>query len=71
MLPKEMIKEFVGKVCHISVFDSAISSYVKILEVEENWIKTADEKNNISLINGDMVKSIHLAPEKYQKKFEK
>lgn len=71
MLPREMIKEFIGKVCHIIVFDSMSSTYVKILDIENNWIKIADKNGEISLINGDMVKSINIAPEKYQKKFDK
>ena len=71
MLPKEMIKEFIGKVCYVMVFDTAITSYMKILDAEDNWIKVVDDKGEVSLINGDMVKSIRIASEKHQKKFEK
>ena len=71
MLPKEMIKEFIGKVCYVTVFDTALTSYMKILNVEDNWIKVVDDKGEVSLINGDMVKIIRIASEKHQKKFEK
>ena len=71
MLPKEMLKEFIGKVCYINVFDVSMTSYMKILNVEDNWIKVTDDKGVISIINGDMVKSIQIANEKQQKKFEK
>ncbi len=71
MLPKEMLKEFIGKVCYVNVFDVSMTSYMKILNVEDNWIKVTDDKGVISIINGDMVKSIQIANEKQQKKFEK
>ena len=71
MLPKEMIKEFIGKVCYVAVFDTSLTSYMKILDVEDNWIKVVDDKGEVSLINGDMVKIIRIASEKHQKKFEK
>ena len=71
MLPKEMLKEFIGKVCYVNVFDVSMTSYMKILNVEDNWIKVTDDKGVISIINGDMIKSIQIANEKQQKKFEK
>ena len=66
MLPKEMIKEFVGKVCYVYVFEGSMSTLARIIEVEDNWIKVKDKKGVISMINGDMVKTIQIAPEKYQ-----
>ncbi len=68
MLPKEMIKEFVGKVCYVNVFDASVTSYTRILEIEDNWIKVKDNNGIITMINGDMVKSIQLAAEKHQSK---
>ena len=66
MRPKEMIKEFVGKVCYVSVFEGSMSPLARIIDVEDNWIKVKDKKGVISMINGDMVKTIQIAPEKYQ-----
>lgn len=68
MLPKEMIKEFIGKVCYVNVFEASMTSYARILDVEDNWIKVKDDKGVVSMINGDMVKSIQVAAEKYQSK---
>ena len=38
----------------------------KIIAIEDNWIKV-EEKNKIRIINGDMIRDISIAPEKYQK----
>lgn len=69
MLPKEIVKEFVGQVCSIVSFESSFGTNARILDVEDNWLKIKDE-NGISIINGDMVKSIRILPEKYQKKYQ-
>lgn len=66
MLPAELMKDFIGKVCSIIVFDSSIGIGGKIEAVEENWIKV-NQKGKCRLINGDMVKQIEIMPEKYQK----
>lgn len=67
MLPEGMMKEFVGKVCSISLFDDSFSGMVgKIVAVEENWIRV-EKKNSSRLVNGDMIRDIKLMPEKYQK----
>lgn len=66
MLPKEMIKEFIGKVCYINVFDTSMSTYARVLDIEENWLKVKNDQGNISMINGDMIKTIEVAKEKYQ-----
>lgn len=68
MLPENMTKEFIGKVCYVNVFEASMASYVRILDVESNWLKVKDDKGVISMINGDMVKSIQIAKEKYQTK---
>ena len=60
------MKEFIGKVCSITLFNKAFEITGKILEVEENWIKV-QEKDTTRLVNGDMVIDIKIMPEKYQK----
>lgn len=64
-VPQELIKEFIGKVCTIMLFEDSFGVGVKgkIVAVEENWIKV-EEKNKIRLINGDMIKDISIVPEK-------
>ena len=39
----------------------------KIVAVEDNWIKV-ENKKEVRILNGDMVQSITLMPEKYQNK---
>ena len=65
-MPQEMIKEFMNKVCTISLFNESIGVQGKIVAVEDNWIKV-EEKNGSRMINGDMIRDIKLMPEKYQK----
>ncbi len=65
-MPKELIKDFIGKVCIIVLLDEAFGTQGKIIAVEDNWLKV-EEKNKVRLINGDMIKDISIAPEKYQK----
>ena len=64
-MPKELMKEFIGKVCSIVLFNESFSLTGKIVEVEDNWIKV-QEKNKVRLINGDMIVDITILPEKYQ-----
>lgn len=66
MLPAELIKEFIGKVCEITLFNSSFGVMGKIVAVEDNWLKV-DEKGKIRLINGDMVMNIKIMPPRYQK----
>lgn len=66
-MPQELIKEFVGKVCSISLYNDLSGITGKILEVEENWMKVK-HKNSVQLINGDMIMKIEILPEKYQNK---
>ncbi len=66
MLPKELIKEFIGKVCEITLFNSSFGVCGKIEAVEDNWLKV-NEKGKIRLLNGDMIMNIKIMPEKYQK----
>ena len=65
-MPQELMKEFIGKVCTIILFNETFGIQGKIVAVEENRIKF-EEKNKIRLINGDMIRDISIAPEKYQK----
>ena len=69
MIPKQLIQEFIGKVCYVSVFDGSFSSMVRILDTEENWLKVKGA-SGIGLINGDMLKEIKLAPDKHQNKYQ-
>ena len=65
-MPQELMKEFIGKVCTIILFNESFGVQGKIVAVEDNWIKV-EEKNKGRLINGDMIRDISIAPEKYQK----
>lgn len=69
MIPNELIKDFIGKVCYISVFEGSFSSMVRILEAEGSWLKVRGS-DGIGLVNCDMLKEIKLAPEKYQNKYQ-
>ena len=65
-MPTELIKEFMGKVCAIVLFNDSFGVTGKIVAVEENWIKV-EEKNKVRLINVNMIRDISILPEKYQK----
>ena len=68
-MPKDLIQEFINKVCHIALFNDSFGMTGKIVAVEENWIKVEPykSKEGIKLINGDMIRDISIMPEKYQK----
>lgn len=59
-MPVEMLKEFIGKTCVISLFNDLGGVQGTILAVEENWIKV-EEKKKIRMINGDMIRDIATA----------
>ena len=65
-MPQELMKEFMGKVCTIILFNDSFGVQGKIVALEDNWIKV-EEKNRIRLINGDMVRDISIVPDKHQK----
>ena len=69
-MPKELIKDFIGKVCSISIFNDSFGVCGKIVAVEDNWIKVVSykSKTEIKLINGDMIRDISVMPDKYQNK---
>lgn len=56
-MPTEMMKEFIGKQCVITLFNEMGGVQGTILAVEENWIKV-DEKKRVRIINGDMIRDI-------------
>lgn len=56
-MPTEMIKDFIGKECIISMFNEMAGVQGTILAIEENWIKV-EEKKKIRIINGDMIRDI-------------
>lgn len=66
-MPKEMMQEFMGKVCSIMLFNDSFGMTGKIVAIEENWIKV-ENKKEVRILNGDMIQSISLMPEKYQNK---
>ncbi len=68
MLPKELMNEFIGKVCEITIFNSSFGVCGRIEAMEENWIKV-NEKSKIRLLNGDMIMNIKIMPDKYQNKW--
>lgn len=65
-MPTELIKEYMGKVCSITLFNEYSGITGKIVSVEGNWIKV-EEKNTSRLVNGDMIRDIKIMPDKYQK----
>ncbi|CCZ56176.1 uncharacterized protein BN478_00083 [Clostridium sp. CAG:1219] len=65
-MPNEMMKEFIGKVCTITLFNESFGIVGKIVSTESNWVKVS-EKNTYRIINGDMIRDIKIMPEKYQK----
>ena len=65
-MPKELMKEFIWKVCSITLFNESFWVQGKIVKFEDNWIKV-EEKNRIRIINGDMIRDISIVSEKPQK----
>lgn len=62
-MPQKMSKEFLNKMCTITLFNASFAVKGRVVEIEENWIKV-EEKNNIRIINGDMIMDIKILPEK-------
>lgn len=42
-MPKELMKEFIGKVCSIMLFNDSFGVMGKIITVEDNWIKVEEK----------------------------
>ena len=45
-MPKELIQEFIGKVCAITLFNESSGIKGKIMSVEDNWIKVIENGTN-------------------------
>lgn len=56
-MPIEMMKEFIGKECRISVGGIVGDIVGKITEAEGDWIKI-EESGKIRMINGDKIRVI-------------
>ena len=65
-MPQELMKEFLGKICSVVLFNDLSGVQGKIVAIEDNWIKV-EQKNKVRIINGDMIRDISILPEKYQK----
>ena len=65
-MPTELMKDLIGKVCSITLFNESFGITGKIISIEGNWIKVS-EKDTSRLVNGDMIRDIKIMPEKYQK----
>lgn len=48
-MPKEMLQEFIGKECSITMFNEIGAVQGKIISVEENWIKVEEKRKSVSL----------------------
>ncbi len=59
-MPTEMLKEFIGKQCTISLFNDTFGVNGTIVAIEGNWIKV-EEKKKIRIINGDIIRDISAA----------
>lgn len=59
-MPVEMLREYIGKECVITMFNDLMERKGTILAIEENWIKI-EEKKKISILNGDMIHDIAIA----------
>lgn len=57
-MPTELIKDFIGKKCVITMFSGEFAVKGTIVAIENNWIKVEEKNNNVRLINGDMITSI-------------
>ena len=63
MIPAEMLQEFLGKDCQISLFNEICAVQGKLIAMEENWVKV-EEKKRIRIINGDMIRDISVTKQK-------
>jgi hypothetical protein len=58
-MPKEMLQEFLGKECFITMFNAMGAIQGTVISIEDNWIKV-EEKKKVRIINGDMIRDISL-----------
>lgn len=68
-MPTELMQEFTGKLCRITMFNSEQALAV-ILKTEGNWLK-AEENGKAKLINADLIRSIAEATEREQEAYRK
>lgn len=62
-MPVGMLNECIGKEVTICVEGELSGFRATVLSIEENWIKV-EEKNNIRIINGDMITQISVPKNK-------
>ncbi|MCM1441629.1 MAG: hypothetical protein NC131_20840 [Roseburia sp.] len=67
-MPMEFMKEFIGQVCQINMFDG-MGEVAMLTDVEGSWLKV-ENNGKTALINGELVRSIFAMPEKYQEKYQ-
>ena len=68
-MPMELIQEFTGKLCRITMFNTEQALAV-IVKTEGSWLKVEENGQN-KLINGDLIRSITEATEKEQEAHRK
>ncbi len=42
-MPTELMKDFIGKVCSITLFNESFGITGKIISIEGNWIKVSEK----------------------------
>lgn len=42
-MPQELVKEFIGKICTIILFNELFGVQGKIVAVEDNWLKIEEK----------------------------
>ena len=62
-MPLEMLNECIGKEVIICVVGELSGFKANVIAVKDNWIKV-EEKNNVRLINGDMITQIYIPKKK-------
>lgn len=68
-MPVELLEEFVGKLCRITMFNSEQALAV-IVKTEGSWLRV-EENGQGKLINGDLIRSITQASEREQESYRK
>jgi hypothetical protein len=62
-MPLEMLNECIGKEVIICVEGELSGFKANVIAIKDNWIKV-EEKNNVRLINGDMITQIYIPKKK-------
>ncbi len=62
-MPAEMLNDCIGKEVIICVEGELSGFKATVVSITDNWIKV-EEKNNIRLINGDMITQIFIPKNK-------